>query len=206
MENENTPENRKFLTRPVKNDLVSNLVFNIVVKTGWRYQAPPDEPGTFVWVGYPHTSNWDAVLGVVGSIIYDRPSFTLVKEWYDKPGLRDVMKFFRMLPIKRSGEGAGATQKYYEKMNASIVLTPEGTRKKAKGWKKGFHWFAKNNNLRIVLCHYNYETKIVGWDGIIEPGETPEETLARCKEIYEKTNPRGKYPELVSPICYYSDI
>lgn len=201
----NTPENRKFLTHPVKDDFISNLVFKIVTKAGWRYQVPPVEPGTFVWIAHPHTSNWDTILAVVGSILWDRPSFTLVKEEYDKPLLSDIMKVFRMLPIKRSVDGAKSAQEYYEKMNASIVLVPEGTRKKAKGWKKGFHWFAKKNGLRIVLCHFDYENRILGWDGIVTPGDTPEETLVRCKEIYEKTNPRGKFPELASPICYYSD-
>ena len=203
---ENTPENRKFLTGPVSDDFISRTVFKMVTAAGWRYQVPPEEPGTFVWIAWPHTSNWDTVLAVVGDILWNRPSFVLVKEAYDRPGVREVMKFFKMLPIKRSSEGAAAAQEYYKKMNSSITLVPEGTRKKAKGWKKGFHWFAKNNGLRIVLCHINYENKILGWDGIVAPGDTPEETLLRCKEIYEKTNPRGKYPELASPICFPSDF
>jgi 1-acyl-sn-glycerol-3-phosphate acyltransferase len=67
------------------------------------------------------------------------------------------MKLFRMLPIQRSAEGAKYAQEYYERLKASIVLVPEGTRKKADGWKKGFHWFAKNNNLDPSKIIVNYK-------------------------------------------------
>jgi hypothetical protein len=83
---ENTPENRKFLTGPISDDLISRTVFKMVTAAGWMYQVPPEEPGTFVWIAWPHTSNWDTVLGVVGDILWNRPSFVLVKEAYDRPG------------------------------------------------------------------------------------------------------------------------
>lgn len=192
---------RKFLEGPISDDLISNQTYNFLIKKlGWKIQEPPPENKSYVYIAYPHTSNWDTIISICTAIIWNRPSFVLVKESYDKPVLKDLMKFFRMLPIQRSVEGAKKAQEYYEKLKASIVLVPEGTRKKADGWKKGFHWFAKTNNLEIVLMHLNYAEKIIGWDAIIKPGNTPDETLELCKEIYEKTNPTGKYPELASPI------
>jgi len=191
---------RIFLNKPIKDDIISNAGFNFIKKLGWKIQEPPGEEKTYVYIAYPHTSNWDTILSIATAFTWGRSSFVLVKESYNKPVLKNLMKFFRMLPIERSAEGAKAAQEYYEKLKASIVLVPEGTRKKAKGWKKGFHWFAKNNNLDIVLMHLNYEEKIIAWDAIISPGETADETLQKCKEIYEKTNPIGKFPELASPI------
>lgn len=199
---ENPSKKRSFLSKPVRNDLTANLIFKILTSAGWKFQVPPKVTGSSVWVGYPHTTNWDGFFTIMGSIIWDYPSFTLVKEYYDKPVLRDILKTVNILPIKRSIEGAKLAQEYYKKNKVSIIISPEGTRKKAKGWKKGFHYFAKENGLPIVLCQVDYKNKFLGWDGVVEPGNTPEETLQKCKEIYEKTNPRGLYPELVSPICY----
>lgn len=191
---------RKFLDSPISDDIISKQVYNLLIKKlGWKIEEPTEKK-TYVYIAYPHTSNWDTVISIATAIIWDRKSFVLVKEGYDKPILKEIMKFFRMLPIQRSAEGAKAAQEYYEKLKASIVLVPEGTRKKADGWKKGFHWFAKNNNLDIVLMHLNYKDKVIGIDGIISPGSNPDETLQKCKEIYEKTNPIGLYPEFASPI------
>lgn len=190
---------REFLNKPIKDTLLSNLVFKAVTVAGWKYQVP-HEKMTCVYVAYPHTSNWDTILGLCASIIWDNKLFVLVKEDYDKPVLRDIMKFFRMLPIKRSLDGAKSTEEYYRKMGCSITIAVEGTRKKSNGWKKGFYWFAKNNNIPIILGHYNYEEKIFGWDAIIEPTGTYDEILEKCKVIYEKTKPVGKYPEFASPI------
>jgi 1-acyl-sn-glycerol-3-phosphate acyltransferase len=191
---------RKFLDKPIKDDLISKFGFNCIKNLGWKIQEPPGEEKTYVYIAYPHTTNLDTILSIFTAFTWGRSSFVLVKESYDKPVLKDIMKLFRMLPIQRSAEGAKYAQEYYERLKASIGLVPEGTRKKADGWKKGFHWFAKNNNLDIVLMHLNYETKVIGWDAIITPGETPDETLQKCKDVYEKTNPIGLYPELASPI------
>lgn len=191
---------RIFLDKPVKDTLMSNLVFKAVTKAGWKYQVPADLDGACVYVAYPHTSNWDTVLGICASYIWDIKIFVLVKEDYDKPILRDIMKFLSMLPIQRSGGALNASRDYYKKTGASITIAVEGTRKLGKGWKKGFHWLAKENNIPIVLGHYNYKEKIFGWDAVFDAGPTPDDTLQKCKEIYEKTNPIGKYPELASPI------
>lgn len=135
---------RKFLNKPINNDLFSKLTFEIVTKAGWKFQEPHPKMSC-VYVAYPHTSNWDTLIGLCASVIWGYPAFTLVKEDYDKPVLRDIMKFFRMLPIKRSSAGARSAQEYYQKMGGSIIIAVEGTRKKSDGWKKGFHWLAQKN-------------------------------------------------------------
>lgn len=191
---------RKFLEGPIKNDIISNITFKIIKKMGWKFMEPPPGNKKYVFIGYPHTSNWDTFFAVSLSIIWDHPSFTLIKESYDKPILKSLMKSLRMLPIKRNTLGANFAQDYYNQQKVSIVLVPEGTRKKSNGWKKGFYWFAKNNNLDIVLMKFDYIKKEFTWLEIIKPGNTPDETLNLCKKIYEQANSIGKYPELASPI------
>lgn len=149
---ENTPENRKFLTRPVKDDFISNLVFKMVTKAGWRYQVPCEIEGSCVYVAYPHTSNWDTILGICASYIWDRKIFILVKEDYDRPCIREIMKYFSMLPIQRSGGAVDSSQEYYKKVGGSITIAPEGTRKLGRGWKKGFHWLAKRTVFPLYLA------------------------------------------------------
>jgi len=51
---------REFLDKPLKNSIISNAVFNIVTKLGWKYQKPHPKM-TAVYVAYPHTPNWDTV-------------------------------------------------------------------------------------------------------------------------------------------------
>lgn len=193
---------RSYLNKPVKDTLLSNIVFKLVTKAGWKFQEPHPKMSC-VYIAYPHTSNWDTILGLCASVIWDNNIFTLVKEDYDKPILRDIMKSFKMLPIKRSYSGAESVQDYYNKIGGSIVIAVEGTREKAQGWKKGFHWFAKNNNLPIIIGYFNYKEKTFGWDAILTAGDTPEETLQKCKDILDKSNPVGKYPNKASPIKFY---
>lgn len=151
---------REYLSKPVKNTTLSNLVFKAVTKAGWKFQKPHPKM-TCVYVAYPHTSNWDTILGLCASVIWDNPIFTLVKEDYDKPVLRNIMRYCRMLPIKRSSVGAKVVQEYYSKVGGFIVIAVEGTRKKSEGWKKGFHWFAKNNDLPIIIGYFNYKEKLL---------------------------------------------
>jgi 1-acyl-sn-glycerol-3-phosphate acyltransferase len=199
-----SPNVREFLTKPVKDTFISNLVFKMVTKAGWRYQVPCEIEGSCVYVAYPHTSNWDTVLGICASYIWDRKIFILVKENYDRPVLRDIMKFCSMLPIQRSGGALRSSQEYYRKVGGSITIAPEGTRKLGRGWKKGFHWLAKENDIPIILGYYNYDKKIFGWDAKFDAGETPEDTLRTCRDVYDETKPIGKYPRMANPISFES--
>jgi hypothetical protein len=182
----------------------SKFWFLVMKSMGWNitnFHESPYKGESFVWIAYPHTSNWDTFWGYVALSISDVPFFIVVKDLYDKAIFKPVVKLAHLLPIKRDNSAIEViNRKIKENKSAMIVMIPEGTRNKVPGWKSGFHHFAVKNNLRILPTYVCYERKMLVHCEPISPGVSAEETIAKCKEIYDREKPIGKYPDLASPI------
>ena len=57
--------------------------------------------------------------------------------------------------------------KQYDTLN--IVITPEGTRKLVKQWKRGFYYIALRAKVPIVMGFLDFKTKELGFGPIIYP-------------------------------------
>jgi len=183
----------------------SKFWFLVMKAAGWNmkrnFHVAPYKGESFIWIAYPHTSNWDTFWGYVGLTISEVPFYIVVKDFYDKPIFKPLNKLAHLLPIKRDNSATEViNKKIKENKSAMIVMIPEGTRKKASGWKSGFHHFATKNSLRVLPTYVCYKRKLLVHNEPISPGGTVEETILRCKEVYEKDMPTGKFPDLASPI------
>ena len=150
---------------------------------------------------YPHTSNWDFILGVLA-----RSVLGLRMHWVGKHTLfRWPFEFFMRalggVPVDRS-QSKGLVEQLKKEFDRYpqffIVLTPEGTRSRSEYWKSGFYHIALGLNVPIGLATFDYAKKQVRLTDWYAPTGNVEQDIAHIRHVYHDTT--GKYPELAGEI------
>lgn len=157
--------------RPVQLD-GSRLARLALRSAGWRLQFDGLPARQGVAVIYPHTSNWDFVVGVLAKWAIGLP----VTFW-GKASLFEVPLFGRWLrglgglPVQRHVP-QGAVGQAIAAMRAAcrddrfmwLALAPEGTRGPAAGWRSGFYRVALQAQVPVGLVRLDYGRRVVGFD------------------------------------------
>lgn len=74
-----------------------------------------------------------------------------------------------------------------------ILVTPEGSRKKAKKWRTGFYRIAIASNVPITLAYVDFPDKVTGIREVYHPTGDFEVDMEHIQNAY--TEYRGKFPE-----------
>ena len=170
---------------------------------GWQLEPlPPYFSRKHVIIGFPHTSNMDAVRAFVGYWIIKRTGHIMVKkEWFFWP-MSLVFKIIGGIPIDR-GSSQGAVEQMADIFNRRdeflLAIVPEGTRKKVKTIKKGFWYIAKAANVSIICWFLDNKNKKARWLAEIIPGENMMDDLIRIRDIYEKAGYPMLSPSATNP-------
>lgn len=135
----------------------------------------------------PHTSNWDFV---VGKLFYTSmgctASFLIKKEWFIFP-LNLFFNWVGGVPVDRS-KHTSVTDQMVERFNANerfqLAVTPEGTRKRAEEWKKGFYYMALKANVPIMVAYFDFAKKEVGTKGVFYPTGDAEKDILTIRQMY----------------------
>lgn len=155
----------------------------ILRMAGWKLGSSQgvELPKCIVCVA-PHTSNWDFILGqLFYTSIGCNAGFLIKKEWFFFP-FNHLFNWLGGVPVHR-GKRASVTEQMVEVFNTrshfQLAVTPEGTRKPAKEWKKGFYYIAAKANVPILMAYFDYGKKEVGIKGIFYPtGDTDSDIRA----------------------------
>ncbi len=165
---------------------------------GWKGKDFKPPYKKCVIVGAPHTSAWDFVWGwIYYTSIGGKMNFLIKKEFFFWP----VGFFVRKMggiPIDRS-KGANVirqTVKLFEERDVLLLaITPEGTRKRTKKWKAGFHTIAKQANVPVFLSSFDWGRKYMTPGDQFELSDDYEQDIRRIKDYYREKGVRGKHPE-----------
>ena len=184
----------------------SRLARAMLRLAGWRVQFDglPSRQG--VVIVYPHTSNWDFVIGILA-----KWSMGLPLAFWGKDTLFDLPLFGRWLrwiggvPVDRhSPHGAVAAMVgRFAAARASdaflwLALSPEGTRSYRDSWRSGFHQVALQADLPLGLAFFDYAERRVGLDSFIRlSGEVEHDMAAIAGRIGHH---RGRRPQLAAPV------
>src|SRR5690606_3274580 len=107
----------------------------------------------------PHTSNWDFVVGKLAYNSLGRQANFLIKaEWFFFP-FNIIFSKMGGIPVNRDRKES-LTNKLAKEFKVRkwmhLGITPEGTRKPVKEWKKGFYFIALNAKVPILLIGLDY--------------------------------------------------
>lgn len=172
-------------------------LFNL---TGWKFESNlPKDLRSFIFLGAPHTSNYDFVPAMsVAYFLRRNAKFVIKDDWMKFPmnlilGPAGAIGLDR----KRLKEGAASNtdamaelfKKYPELV---LMIAPEATRSPNESWKTGFYYIAQKANVPIVCGFADFERKVAGTGPVIYP-KNFEEDMKTIMKFYE--NVKGCKPE-----------
>jgi 1-acyl-sn-glycerol-3-phosphate acyltransferase len=157
-------------------------------RSGWRVAGEfPDVPRLVV-IAAPHTSNWDAVLGLLVKVgLRIEVRFIGKREAFFWP-LGWLLRRLGGIPIDRQHAHAvvdDMAARFAREDKLWLALAPEGTRKKVKEWKSGFWRIAHAARVPILPVYFHYPEKIIGLGPLFHPGDDLDADMARIREFYK---------------------
>lgn len=166
---------------------------------GWKFDLPSSNDMQrlhhCVLIEAPHTSIYDFLLGA--ACVWElglNGRFFIKKEFFVFP-LRHFLRHFGALPIDRGNRNNHMIDKAVEALNRqkdiSIIITPEGTRKKVKRFKRGFYEIATKANVPIAITYINYKTRHMGIGPIIQPTGDFDADMKIILDFYRDISPRN---------------
>ncbi len=165
---------------------------------GWKIEGDmPEGIKKGVIVVAPHTSNWDFVVGrLVLNVMRSKAKFLIKEESFFFP-LGMILRGLGAIPVARgrSGNMVNQVAAYFAKSDSLfVVITPEGTRKPNKRWKKGFYYIAQRANVPVLLGKLDYERKRGGVGEVFYPTGDVDKDMEHIYGFYRKHG-KAKYPE-----------
>ena len=181
--------------------MLKSLARIILTLLGWRLLDPPQRPARAVVVGYPHTSNWDALYGQLGKL-----ALGLNARWVGKDNLfrwpfAGLLRRLGGIPVDRRAPHGFVDQmaaQFAAQPEFLLVMAPEGTRRLTDGWKSGFYRIALAAGVPLILTTVDYARREVGILAYLEPSGDPEADIAAIAAHY--AGRQGRNPALASPI------
>jgi 1-acyl-sn-glycerol-3-phosphate acyltransferase len=172
---------------------------------GWRVLFKPLPGPHGVAVVYPHTSNWDFVIGLLGKWALGLPFRWLGKESLFRGPFGSVagvfMRSWGGVPVERSAS-TGATQRLADTMHAApwfwLALAPEGTRSYRPYWRSGFYHLAVTAKVPLRIVYIDYPNKTLGVVDDIDMTGDPAVDMPAIAAAYK--GHLGLHPELAAPV------
>lgn len=166
----------------------------ILGRMGWRIVGGmPEGISKAVIIMAPHTSNWDFVYGRLGFAQHGvKVNVIIKKESFFFP-LGYILKALGGIPVDR-GISTSTIKRITRIIDQNehffLLITPEGTRKLVKNWKKGFYFIAIQSKVPIVLGYLDYKTKTGGLGHVLYPSGDYEADMKIIEDFYRDKQPR----------------
>ena len=173
---------------------------------GWRVQFDGLPARQGLLIIYPHTSNWDFVIGMLAKWAMGIPVVFWGKEaLFRVPLFGRWLRWIGGVPVDRHNPG-GAVATMVERFGQArtndsflwLALSPEGTRSYRDSWRSGFYQVATQAELPLALAFFDYSARCVGVEAFVRlSGDvgrdmTYIESVLGCR--------RGCRPELAAPV------
>ncbi len=163
---------------------------------GWQLDDRLPQEHRYVMIGYPHTSNWDFVLGMLARYALGVPLNWVAKHSIFWGPFRPMFIAMGGVPLNRKTTH-GFIQKnielFAQREKFILGLMPEGTRSKTERWKSGFYHIAHGANVPIALAYLDYKNKIIGVGKVIEVTGNMAADFEIIREFYKDKT--GYHPE-----------
>ncbi len=169
----------------------SKFILNKIL--GWKVvNVKPDISKSIIVVA-PHTSNWDFIIAKLAySSIGRTANFLMKEEWFFFP-FNLIFKGIGGIPVKR-GRSAALTdtlaEEFKKRESMQLGITPEGTRKPVKEWKKGFYFIAIKANVPLVLIGLDYKKKEASFLDVFYPTGDYRKDIKEIRAYYKDITPK----------------
>lgn len=184
----------------------SRIAQAILRGLGWSYRFAGLPTSQGVIVVYPHTSNWDFVIGILLKWAMGIQAHFWGKDsLFRWPVVGPWMRWLGGIPIdRRSSNGVvGQTIDHLNQCRNQnqlfwLALAPEGTRSKTPGWRTGFYQVALGAQVPLGVARFDWKTKCLELTHFIDLTGDMEADFRRMAEVLEGAT--GARPELAGPV------
>ena len=173
---------------------ISHLILNLF---GWHTSGTlPPGIDNAVMIVAPHTSAWDFVIGRL-TFYGTGPKLRVLikKEAFFFP-LGFLLKLLGGVPVDRGKKNymvENVASLFKEYKSLVVVITPEGTRRVVRHWKKGFYMIAMEAKVPIALAFIDYRNKTGGVGSLLYPSGDFDKDMEIIYDFYRDKTPR--HPE-----------
>lgn len=182
------------------------LAYALLRMAGWRidWSGLPARQG--VILVYPHTSNWDFIVGLFAKWAMGLPvHFWAKNSLFKVPGFSHWMRWLGGIAVDRSSAG-GVVSDTVAAMQAArdrdayfwLAAAPEGTRSLTTGWRSGSYQVAVRAQVPVGLAYFDFPSKTVGLSEFVELSGDPHEDFKLLRE--HLAHRVGKRPQMASPV------
>ncbi|MGB2817461.1 MAG: 1-acyl-sn-glycerol-3-phosphate acyltransferase [Burkholderiaceae bacterium] len=174
---------------------------------GWRvrFDGLPGPKG--IAIVYPHTSNWDFIVGLLAKWTIDLPIRWVGKETLFRgltgATLGRLMRLWGGRPVDRSNQ-SGAVEQLAQLMQSEpwfwLGLSPEGTRRHTDYLRSGFYHLALKLDLPVALAYIDYRTREIGVMEFVHMSGDLARDLELLRRFY--ADKVGRFPSKASTIAF----
>ena len=173
----------------------------IVKLLGWRFHLPEPgsrpEIGRCVFVVAPHTAISDFTIGAAYLWSLDVNGHIFIKKEFFRWPVKGLMLRNGCIPIDRGNRHndmiGTAVREFAKGETFTIAITPEGTRKPVRRWKRGFWEIARQAGVPIVPACIDFSKKEIWLEEAIWPTDDYEADLRRVRSYFRAE--MAKHPE-----------
>lgn len=177
------------------------LYQRLLKSTGWKIVNANDSIPSCIMIVYPHTSNWDFVIGMLAKGALGQPCHWLGKKelfWWP---VNILMRALGGIAVDRKNPDGlieDLSERFQSNSNFVLIITPEGTRSFRPTWKSGFYRLATATKTPIVMVSMDFPSKTIVVSSPLELTGDSEQDLPRIQTFYQGVE--GKFPALAAPI------
>ena len=184
----------------------SALALALLRLAGWRLQFDGLPASQGVIAVYPHTSNWDFIVGLLAKwAVGIQVSFWGKDTLFRVPLFGRWLRWLGGVPVQRDrphgqvGQMIDALRGAREQGRFMwLALAPEGTRSRTEGWRSGFYRVATQAAVPLALVKLDYGRRVVGFDSFWRcSGEPPADFAVFARRL---GGCRGFNPGQAAPV------
>lgn len=176
------------------------LIANAWLKlAGWQVNAPEVPAPPFLFIGAPHTSNWDFMLLLAGVLHLGLDVRWMGKHTLFPRGLGWFMRWLGGIPVNRTRAHNMVPRMatlLREHPETILCVPPEGTRSKVREWKTGFYHIADQAGVPILMAAVDAEHRQLLMLGQFHPSGDVDQDMVKIREHYRPF--KGIKPENAS--------
>ena len=173
---------------------------------GWRLQWDGLPAMQGVILVYPHTSNWDFIVGLLAKWSMGLPArFWAKNSLFKVPLFAQWLRWLGGITVDRSSAGGvvrdtvAALQQARERGEYFwLAVAPEGTRSLTPGWRSGSYHVAVQAGVPVGLAYFDFSTKTVGLHEFVRlSGDVDQDFALMRQHLGQK---QGMRPHMASPV------
>lgn len=196
-----------YLTPDSVSTTLQRNVIRVLALFGWRVNFAPLPGPRGVVIVYPHTSNWDFILGLLA-----KWAMGVRFRWLGKESLFSGICGATLGPLFRAwggepverGANTGAIERLAQRIKSAdeywLALAPEGTRKYRDSLRSGFYHIASSAGVPLGMATIDYASKEVRLVSYAMLSGDIDADLVQIRAAYESC--RGLNPECAAPIGF----